>query len=85
MVLNKILISSGLIIGLVLIFKNINKKEKINKIDKTTSMSNLKNNNKNNSQTQTIVTLDKDDTFLIKETYSENNTKWYDIIEEVKH
>ena len=85
MVFNKILISSGVIVALVLIFKNINRKEKKSKIDKTTSMTNLKNNNKNNCQTQTMISLDKHDTFLIKETYSENNTKWYDIIEEVKH
>ena len=100
----KILIGSGLLLGLALIVKyNVkynkyiktcnpnnnpdNLQPTITKLDKTTSVSNLKNTNmKNtnmkNTETQTLVTLDKNDRFLVKETIIGDGHKWYDIIDE---
>lgn len=111
----KILIGSGLLLGLALIVKynvKYNKYNKyiktcnpnnnpdnlqptITKLDKTTSVSNLKNNDINKSdannsdtndiETQTVVTLDKNDRFLVKETIVGDGNKWYDIIDESIH
>ena len=95
----KILIGSGLLLGLAVIVKynrnmitsNLNNdpnnlQSRITKLDKTTSVSNLKNsiNNSdtNNIETQTVVTLDKNDRFLVKETIIGDGNKWYDIIDE---
>ena len=108
----KILIGSGLLLGLALIVKyNVkynkyiktcnpnnnpdNLQPTITKLDKTTSVSNLKNkdtnkgdinnNNTNDIETQTVVTLDKNDRFLVKETIVGDGNKWYDIIDESIH
>lgn len=96
----KILLGSGLLLGLVVIVKyntymktsNLNNdpnnlQSRITKLDKTTSVSNLKNSVTNNSdtnniETQTVVTLDKNDTFLVKETILGDGNKWYDIIDD---
>ena len=108
----KILIGSGLLLGLAVIVKyntymityysnnnpNNNPNNKSNhypdnlqpeiiKLDETTSISNLKNTdmkntNMKNIETQTLVTLDKNDRFLVKETIIGDGNKWYDIIDE---
>lgn len=109
----KILIGSGLLLGLAVIVKynrNMityysnnnpnnnpnhypgNLQPEITKLDKTTSISNLKNsdinnsdtnnNGRNNIETQTVVSLDKNDRFLVKETIIGDGNKWYDIIDE---
>ena len=113
----KILIGSGLLLGLAVIVKynrnmityysNNNPNNKSNnksnhypdnlqpeiiKLDETTSISNLKNsdiknsdtnnNGRNNIETQTVVSLDKNDRFLVKEIIVGNGNKWYDIIDE---
>lgn len=105
----KILIGSGLLLGLSVIVKynrNMinyysnnnpnhypdNLQPTITKLDKTTSISNLKNsdinnsdrnnNGRNNIETQTIVSLDKNDRFLVKETILGDGNKWYDIIDD---
>ena len=95
MLFNKITIGSTLLIilGLVIKYnssknnssKNDFRKSNITKLDKTTSVSNLKNININTTEVQTLVSLDKTDTFLIKETYINNTNKWYDIIDEIKY
>lgn len=90
MLFNKITIGSTILIilGLVIKYnssKNDFRKSNITKLDKTTSVSNLKNININTTEVQTLVSLDKTDTFLIKETHINNTNKWYDIIDEIKH
>ena len=83
---NKFFVITGVLLSLVVIVKyNKNifvNNQKNTKIDKSTSISNLKNINKNNSVTQTKISLDKNETILVKETILENGNKWYDIIDE---
>lgn len=97
MIFNNIVIYSGVFLGFIFTIKIMvkptikvtlepkikNKKEIM--IDKSTNINNLKNSDVKSVETQTIITLDKNDTFLIKEIYTENNTKWYNIIDEIKH
>lgn len=87
MVLNKIFVVSTLLLSLTFAFKYNKKCKKSTKsnIDKTTSVTNLIDSSLNNIECQTVISLDKNDTFLIKEININSENKWYDIIEKVEH
>lgn len=59
-----------------------NLQPEITKLDKTTSVSNLKNMDTKNIETQTFVSLDKNDRFFVKETILGDGNKWFDIIDD---
>ena len=88
MIVNKLMIASILILSIISVTKynrsnrsNKSTKKDILKLDKSTSVTDIVNNTVNDKQTQTTVTLDKNENFLIKEIYNNNNYKWFDIID----
>lgn len=88
MIVNKLMIASILILSIISVTKynrsnrsNKLTKKDILKLDKSTSVTDIVNNTVNDKQTQTTVTLDKNENFLIKEIYNNNNYKWFDIID----
>tara|TARA_B100000902_G_C27322663_1_gene925838 strand:+ start:15211 stop:15468 length:258 start_codon:yes stop_codon:yes gene_type:complete len=84
MLFNKIVVTSIFLLGLTFIVKytkrKYNSKDSINKIDKTTSVSDLITSRSNTSGSQTMVSLDKNENYFIKETVITPNNKWYDIV-----
>ena len=81
MLLNKILVTASLLTIISCIIKynrNINKDDKNNKHD-----NNNTNIYKKDKITQTKISFNKNESFLIKVSLNENNNKWYDIIDEI--
>ena len=83
MLLKKIFFTSTFVLG-VLFAINYTKREKkylkniIENSDKTTSTTNL--NNKSNTASQTNVSFNKNENYFIKESITDSNDKWYDIV-----
>lgn len=84
MVFKKIVITSIFLLGLTFVVKYTKKKNykknNIEKIDKTTSISDLSTNS---VASQTKVSLDKNENYFIKETIINSSNKWYDIVYDI--
>lgn len=85
---NKLLIGSVLLLGSMIFIKYRKysyKQEGISRKDKNSQSYNLKNYTTNNVSSQTVVSFNINDNFLVKETLINNENKWYDIVDELPH